>query len=86
MTKLHEEVISDKLSNILGKIKEEKIHLKGEIVIVIEGAQNIKTNLKIDSKIKKEFLKRLPASESAKLISLITKQNKRDIYKFLIET
>ena len=86
MTKLHEEVISDKLSNILDKIKEEKIYLKGEIVIVIEGAQNIKTNLKIDSRIKKEFLKRLPASESAKLISLITKQNKRDIYKFLIET
>ena len=53
---------------------------------MIEGAQNIKTNLKIDSQIKKEFLKRLPATESAKLISLITKQKKRDIYKFLIET
>ena len=86
MTKLHEEVISDKLSNILDKIKKEKISLKGEIVIVIEGTQNIKTDLKIDSKVKKEFLKRFSASESAKLISLITKQNKRDIYKFLIET
>ena len=86
MTKLHEEVISDKLSNILDKIKKEKISLKGEIVIVIEGAQNIKTDLKIDSQVKKEFLKRFSASESAKLISLITKQNKRDIYKFLIET
>ena len=86
MTKLHEEVISDKLSNILDKIKKEKISLKGEIVIVIEGTQNIKTDLKIDSQVKKEFLKRFSASESAKLISLITKQNKRDIYKFLIET
>ena len=86
MTKLHEEVISDKLSNILDKIKEEKIYLKGEIVIVIEGAQNTRTNLKINSQMKKEFLKRLSAAESAKLISLITKQNKRDIYKFLIET
>ena len=86
MTKLHEEFISDKLSNILDKIKKEKISLKGEIVIVIEGTQNIKTDLKIDSKVKKEFLKRFSASESAKLISLITKQNKRDIYKFLIET
>jgi len=86
MTKLHEEVISDKLSNILDKIKEEKIYLKGEIVIVIEGAHNTKTNLKINNQMKKEFLKRLSASESAKLISLVTKQNKRDIYKFLIET
>ena len=85
MTKLHEEIISDKLSNILDKITQEKIYIKGEIVIVIEGAQSNKTNLKIDNKIKKEFLKRLSASDSAKLISLITKQNKRDIYKFLIE-
>ena len=86
MTKLHEAVITDKLSNIIDKIKKEKIYIKGEIVIVIEGATNVKTNLKIDTKTKKEFLKRLSASESAKLISLITKQNKSDIYKFLIET
>ena len=39
MTKLHEEVISDKLSNILDKIKKEKIYIKGEIVIVIEGLE-----------------------------------------------
>jgi Predicted methyltransferases len=83
---LHEAVISDKLSNIIDKIKKEKIYIKGEIVIVIEGATNVKNNLKIDTQAKKEFLKRLSASESAKLISLITKQNKRDIYKFLIET
>jgi len=86
MTKLHEEVVSDKLSNILTKIKKEKINLKGEIVIVLEGTKNIKTNLNIDTHIKKEFLKRLSASDSAKLISLVTKKNKRDIYKFLIET
>ena len=53
---------------------------------MIEWAKNTKTNLKIDTQTKKEFLKRFSASESAKLISLITKQNKRDIYKFLIET
>ena len=51
-----------------------------------ERIGKIKTDLKIDSQVKKEFLKRFSASESAKLISLITKQNKRDIYKFLIET
>ena len=85
MTKLHEEVIIDKLLNILDKIKQSNFYIKGEIVIVIEGVKNKKNNLKIDNHIKKEFLKRLSASESAKLISSITGENKRDIYKSLIE-
>ena len=86
MTKLHEEIISDKLSNILNKIEKNNFSIKGEIVIVIEGIKNKKNNLKIDNHIKKEFLKRLSVSDSAKLISLITKQNKRDVYKFLIDS
>ncbi len=85
MTKLHEEIINDKLSNILDKIKKEKIQIKGEIVVVIEGSSKIKSNLRINKNIKKEFLRRLSVSESAKLISMITKENKRDIYKFLID-
>jgi hypothetical protein len=35
--------------------------------------------------IKKEFLSKLSASDSAKLISMLTGKNKRDIYKKLIE-
>ena len=37
------------------------------------------------SGIKNEYLKKLSASDAAKLISLITDENKRDIYKSLIE-
>ena len=57
---------------------------KGELVLVIEGADN-KIDLNIGKQIKKEFLSKLSASDSAKLISMLTGKNKRDIYKKLIE-
>ena len=86
MTKLHEQIFRGSISEILEDIKKEKILLKGEIVIVVEGAQkNNINNYILDKNTKKEFLKKLSASDAAKLISLITGQNKRDVYKNLIE-
>ena len=39
----------------------------------------------MDFELKNEFLNKLSASDAAKLISLITGQNKRNVYKYLIE-
>ena len=86
MTKIHENVFRGKASEILKSVEENQINLKGEIVIVIEGASKKITASKINSKIKKEFLTKLSASESAKLISAVTGENKRDVYKKLIQT
>ena len=86
MTKIHENVIRGKASEILKFVEENQINLKGEIVIVIEGAIKKITASKINSRIKKEFLTKLSASESAKLISTVTGENKRDVYKKLIQT
>ena len=85
MTKLHEQIFRGSAIEILEDIKKEKILLKGEMVIVIEGTQKNTNNFVLDKKTKKEFLKKLSASDAAKLISLVTGQNKRDIYKNLIE-
>ena len=85
MTKIHERVVRGNIANILSTIDKEKISLKGESVIVIGGENNIKSNLKLSKKIKNEYLKKLSAADAAKLISLIIEQNKRDIYKSLIE-
>ena len=73
-----------KISEIIKDIENDQINLKGELVLVIEGADN-KIDLNISSQIKKEFLSKLSASDSAKLISMLTGKNKRDIYKKLIE-
>ena len=84
MTKIHEGVFRGKISEIIKDIENDQINLKGELVLVIEGADN-KIDLNISSQIKKEFLSKLSASDSAKLISMLTGKNKRDIYKKLIE-
>ena len=86
MTKIHENVIRGKASEIFKFVEENQINLKGEIVVVIEGTSKKITAPKINSKIKKEFLTKLSASESAKLISAVTGENKRDVYKKLIQT
>ena len=84
MTKIHEDVFRGKISEIIKDIENDQINLKGELVLVIEGADN-KIDLNISKQIKKEFLSKLSASDSAKLISMLTGKNKRDIYKKLIE-
>ena len=84
MTKIHEDVFRGKISEIIKDIENDQINLKGELVLVIEGANN-KVDLNINMQIKKEFLSKLSASNSAKLISMLTGKNKRDIYKKLIE-
>ena len=83
MTKLHEQVVTDTCLNVLKEIDNGNLTLKGEVVLVIEGTKKIKHNLSIDKKIKDEFLSKMSISDAAKLISLLTKQNKRDIYKIL---
>ena len=85
MTKIHERVVRGNLINILSIFDKEKVSMKGESVIVLGGENNIKSNVKLTKKIKNEYLKKLSASDAAKLISLITDENKRDIYKSLIE-
>ena len=85
MTKIHENIIRDKVSKILSHIDENQINLKGELVIVLEGNKENRFKFQINPKIKNELLSKLSASESAKLISSITGMNKRDIYKTLIE-
>ena len=74
-----------KISEIIKNIENDEINLKGELVLVIEGANNNKIDLNINMQVKKEFLSKLSASDSAKLISILTGENKRDIYKKLIE-
>ena len=85
MTKLHENIIIDNLSNIMKTIEEKNISLKGEIVVVLEGNFVKNNNVEISKKVKNAFLAKLSASDAAKLISLITKKNKRDIYNYLVE-
>lgn len=83
MTKVHEQVVRGSIKSIYQEIEGNKIILKGEFVIVIEGTKT--RSFKIDNKMKKAFLEKMQAKDAAKLISLITKENKRDVYKDLLD-
>ena len=86
MTKIHEEIFRGKISDINMLIQKKQINIKGDIVVVLQGLKNKHIQSFIDKEIKDKFLSKLSASESAKLISLITGENKRDIYKKLIQS
>ena len=86
MTKIHEKTFRGKISEINLLIQKKQINIKGEIVVVLQGLKNKHIQSFIDKEIKDKFLSKLSASESAKLISLITGENKRDVYKKLIQT
>ena len=86
MTKIHETIERGTIASIKEKINSDEIVLKGEFVIVIEGSSAAEfKNTKLDKKIQKAFLENMPPKDAAKLISMITKENKRDVYKQLLE-
>ena len=85
MTKIHETIERGTIASIKEKINNDELVLKGEFVIVIEGSSAEFKNTKLDKKIQKAFLENMPPKDAAKLISMITKENKRDVYKQLLE-
>ena len=85
MTKKYEETIRESIGDLQVKIKNNEITLKGEFVIVLEGATTNNIDLNLSNKIKELYLEYLPAKDAAKLIAALSNQNKRDIYKWLID-
>ena len=82
MTKKHEEVFRGSISEIFEKLSSRDI--KGEVCLLIEGDKNlIGTSVNLNNEIKDMVLKKMSRSDAAKLLSLITKQNKRDLYTWL---
>ncbi|MDG2092987.1 MAG: 16S rRNA (cytidine(1402)-2'-O)-methyltransferase [SAR86 cluster bacterium] len=85
MTKLYENIERGTAISLLKKINNGEIILKGEFVMVIEPFSLKDNDLIFDNKIYKSLLDNMPAKDAAKIISMITKENKRDIYKKLLE-
>ena len=82
MTKKYEEVFRGSISEIFEKLSSRDI--KGEICLVIEGDKDLtEPSIDLDNEIKDLILRKMSPSEAAKLLSSITQQNKRDLYKWL---
>jgi len=85
MTKIHETIERGTIEEVSLRVKNGLVVLKGEFVIVIESSSTDKPSFILDKKVKDSFLRFLPAKDAAKLISLLSKENKRDIYKQLLD-
>ena len=84
MTKKHEEVIRGSVSEIFKHASSRDF--KGEICLLVEGDKNlIESSIDLNNEIKHLVLNKMSPSEAAKLLCFITKQNKRDLYKWLTE-
>lgn len=86
MTKLHEEVVRGSANRILDLIKNDKVTLKGEIVLVLDLTHINNIGINIDNKIKSAFLDKLPPKDAAKLLSLVSGKSKREIYKSFLDS
>ena len=83
LTKKHEQIARDTLSNIKSKIENNEIKNKGEFVVILEGNKN---NLVKDSEILRinKILTEIVSPKDAVLLTAkITKRKKNDIYKLV---
>ena len=84
MTKIHEEVLRGSVREVLENISSRDI--KGEICLVVEGCKEIfGKNVDLSEEVRTLLLENMSPSESARLLSLVTKKSKKDFYNWLIE-
>ena len=83
MTKLHEEFIRGTASEVAHHLEAGKI--KGEVAILIEGAEPIKRTVDLLPAIKKLRAEGLSASRVASVLSQITGEERSVIYKMVEE-
>ena len=88
ITKIHEEFIRDKISNILERTEE----IKGEFVILIEGNSESKKDLELEDLNKKSLEEHynyylnqgLEKKEIIKKIAKDRNKNKNEIYQYFL--
>lgn len=86
ITKLHEDIKTDNVKNILDYYNNNSEKLKGEIVIIIEKFQDnkhIETSINYDTI--NIYLKYLSAKDCSNLLSDLYGINKKEIYKKILE-
>ena len=83
MTKLHEEFIRGTASEVAHHLEAGKI--KGEVSILIEGAEPIKRTVDLLPAIKRLRAEGLSASRVASVLSQITGEERSMIYKMVME-
>ncbi len=85
MTKKHETIYRGTPIEILNLLKENKIKLLGEFVLLLNTNSSFEKDMKLDENFCRPFLNYLSPTDASKLIAKITSFSKQEIYKFLVE-
>ena len=85
MTKKHESIYRGTLTEISNLIKENKIKLLGEFVLLLNSDSSFSKSMNLDENFCRPFLDYLSPTDASKLIAKITTSSKQQVYKFLLE-
>ena len=85
MTKKHETIYRGTPVEILNLIKENKIKLRGEFVLLLNMNSSFGKDIKLDENFCLPFLDYLSPTDASKLIAKVTSFSKNEVYKFLLK-
>ena len=81
LTKKFEQIVRDKLSTINEKLENDEIKIKGEFVVIVEGAQETSVTDKEILRINQILSEKLPPKDAAGLTAKITGKKKNEVYQ-----
>lgn len=85
LTKQFEQIVRDSLSSINGKLESEEIKIKGEFVIIVEGAKETNISDEEVLRINQILSEKLSPKDAAGLTAKITGKKKNEVYKLALE-
>lgn len=86
LTKQFEQIVRDNLSAINEKIESGEIKIKGEFVIIVEGALETLVTDKEALRINQILSEKLPPKDTAGLTAKITGKKKNEVYKLALKS
>ena len=87
LTKINEKIVRESIKNIIDKIINKEINLKGEFTLII-GSEKEKRKEKINDLIKKQtkkLIKKYTLTETVEIVHKLSNISKKDIYQMTLK-
>ena len=85
LTKKHEQIVLDSLSAVNKKLINEEIKIKGEFVVIVEGAQEKSVSDVEVLRVNQILSEKLSPKDAAGLTSKITGKKKNEVYQMALK-
>ena len=86
LTKQFEQIVRDSVSEINAKLENGEIKIKGEFVVILEGAQEVSVADTEALRINQILSEKLSPKDAAGLTAKITGKKKNEVYKLTLES